>query len=597
MLFRSVGRSAEAIVGAGWQDVVHPDDLPLVGERWGHALATGEPYQAEFRLLRAADAAYRWHIARADALLDGGAVVKWFGANVDVHEEKEAAAALVASEAQARLALDAARLGLWTWDPATDAGTQDARSQEILGLDPDARITMTEAFAHVVHPGDLPAVQAAIATAADPAGPGRMEVEYRTQADPPRYVRATAQTTFEHGRPASMVGTVADVTGPRRLLAERDAALDRLRQSEARHRIALEGGGMGTWEWDVLADRLDGDDRAYGLWGMSPGEVESVAAFYARLVHPDDLPGLRAEVDRALADADDYAAEFRIVRAGGHVRWTANRGRIVRDAAGAAVRMFGLSFDVTERREAEEALLRKNAEMEQFAYTISHDLKSPLVTITGFLGLLKSQMRAGQTERAVASADRVLGAADRMGRLIGDLLHLSRAGRVTGDAAPVELDALAGSLAEAFGPRVAAAGGTLTVAAGLGTVLADERRLGEVVENLLANAVTYGLGGGGTRVAVRSEPGRGGGLRLLVEDDGPGVPETYRDKVFELFQRLGREGDGTGIGLALVARIMETTGGSASVESAGGPEGHEGARFVLEFPAAAVVSAGGPPVR
>lgn len=162
-----------------------------------------------------------------------------------------------------------------------------------------------------------------------------------------------------------------------------------------------------------------------------------------------------------------------------------------------------------------------------------------------------------------------------------------------------QLGALAGGLAEAFGPRVAAAGGTLSVAAGLGTVLADERRLGEVVENLLANAVTYGLGGGGTRVAVRAEPGRGGSLRLLVEDDGPGVPESYRDKVFELFQRLGRAGDGTGVGLALVARIMGTTGGSARVEPAGGPAGREGARFVLEFPASAVLAlpAGSRPAR
>ncbi len=587
------GRSAEAMIGSGWQDAVHPDDLSLVGERWGHSLATGEPYQVEFRLLHAGDQSYRWHIARADAQLDDGTVVKWFGANVDVHEQKEAEEALRASEAQARLALDAARLGLWTWDPATDAGTQDERTCEIFGISDGEALTMTQAFARIVHPDDLPAVQAAVAAATDPAGDGRVELEFQTQTEPRRWVRSTARTTFvgtaDARRAVSMVGTIEDVTERRALLAERDAALERLRQSEERHRIALEGGGMGTWEWDIAADRLDGDDRAYRLWGSGQDEVESVVTFYDRLVHPDDLPALQAEVERTLAEEDDYTAEFRIVRPGGHVRWTANRGRIVRDASGTPVRMFGLSFDVTDRREAEEALRRKNVEMEQFAYTISHDLKSPLVTITGFLGLLKGQVTAGQTDRALASADRVLGAADRMGRLIGDLLHLSRAGRVTGDAAPVELDALVGGLAEAFGPRVEAAGGTLDVAPSLGTVLADDRRLGEVVENLLANAVTYGLGGGGTRITVRAEPGRGGGLRLLVEDDGPGVPDSYRDKVFELFQRLGGEGDGTGIGLALVARIMETTGGSARVESAGGPEGHEGARFVLEFPASAVL--------
>ncbi|PAP75899.1 PAS domain S-box protein [Rubrivirga marina] len=388
---------------------------------------------------------------------------------------------------------------------------------------------------------------------------------------------------------ARWFGTNTDVTEQRALLTERDEALDRLRQSQERHRLALEGGEMGTWEWHIPEDHLEGDERVYRLWGMRPGEVESVAAFYGRLVHPDDLPGLQAEVARALTEEDTYAAEFRIVRPDGHVRWVANRGRVVRDADGAPVRMFGLSYDVTERRESEETLRQKNAEMEQFAYTISHDLKSPLVTITGFLGVLKGQVQAGQAERALASAERVLGAADRMGRLIEDLLHLSRAGRVLGDPVPVDLDALVGGLAEAFGRRVQEAGGALDVVGPLGRLLADERRVGEVVENLLANAVRYGLGGGGTRIVVRSEPARGGGLRLVVEDDGPGVPESYRRKVFELFQRLDGGGEGTGIGLALVARILEVMGGRAFVESAGGPPGREGARFVLQFPASAVL--------
>jgi signal transduction histidine kinase len=226
--------------------------------------------------------------------------------------------------------------------------------------------------------------------------------------------------------------------------------------------------------------------------------------------------------------------------------------------------------------------------MERFAYTVSHDLKSPLVTITGFLGLLKGHVSAGRTEKAVAAADRALGAAERMGRLIEDLLVLSRAGRPAGKPEPVDLDALAGRLAGELRGRAGQAGGVLVVREPLGGVVADKTRLAEALENLLANAVRYGLGGGGTRVEVRTEPTARGALRLVVEDDGPGVPEPYRDRVFELFQRLDTGGDGTGVGLAVVARVMEVLGGRASVESAGGPEGREGARFVLTFPPQAV---------
>ncbi len=584
------GRSAEAMIGAGWQDAVHPDDLPTVAERWGHALRTGEPYRTEFRLLRAADQSYRWHLGRADALVEDGHIVKWFGANVDIHEQAVAEAALREREARYRALFDSLDIGFFIAEVIVDdagaavdyrfveanpgftaqTGRADVVGMRVREAIPGIEDKWIELFGRVAETGQ----PARVIDDAESIGGGWFNV-YAARVG---------------GRDTRLVAVLFyDVSEQRRLLAERDVALERLGQSEERHRLALEGGAMGTWEWHIPEDRLEGDERVYGLWGERPGAVESVAAFYARLVHPDDLAGLQAEVARTLASAEDYGSEFRIVTAGGHVRWVANRGRIVRDPAGVPMRMFGLSYDVTERREAEETMRRKNAEMEQFAYTISHDLKSPLVTITGFLGLLKGQLAAGRPERAAESADRVLGAAGRMGRLIDDLLQLSRAGRVTGDPATVDLDALVGGLADAFGPRVRAAGGTLEVQAPLGHVSADGRRLAEVVENLLANAVTYGLGGGGTRIAVHAERPSGRGLRLVVEDDGPGVPEAYRDKVFELFQQLDTGGNGTGVGLALVARIMEVLGGRAWAESAGGPAGREGARFVLEFPAAAVL--------
>ena len=753
------GTTFEDMEGWAWQTVHDPAVLPEVVERWQRAIETGEPFEMEFPLRRA-DGVFRWFLTRATPFRDAdGRVARWIGVNTDVHDRRRAetratfladAGRLVEEALDFDAALDRiAALAVpafadwcsislrrddgsigavaiahadpekvrWGWeledrrtlDPDDPTGVPNVVrtgqselyaeiSDELLAAsasDPEELALLREVgfSSAVIVPmragdevvgavsfvsaesgrrfdaHDLATAEevgrragAALETArlyralqererelqtlansipqlawmADASGtvgwfnrrwyeytgtePGTSDMGAVLHPDEAARVAERYRAAFAAGEPwedtfrirgadgdyrwflsralpfqadgaraARWFGTNTDVTEQRSLLAERDAALDRLRQSEERHRLALEGGGMGTWEWHVPEDRLESDDRAHTLWGMRPGEVESVAAFYARLVHPDDLEALQAEVARVLADEEDYAAEFRIVRPDGRVRWVANRGRLVRDADGEPVRMFGLSYDVTERREAEETLRQKNAEMEQFAYTISHDLKSPLVTITGFLGLLKGQVAAGQTERALASADRVLGAADRMGRLIEDLLHLSRAGRVTGDPAPVSLDALVGGLADGLRQRAEAAGGTISVEAPLGRLLADERRLGEVVENLLANAVTYGLGGGGTRVAVRSEWGRGGGLRLVVEDDGPGVPEAYRQKVFELFQRLDGGGEGTGIGLALVARIMEVTGGTAWVESAGGPPGRPGARFVLEFPASAVL--------
>ncbi len=439
--------------GFRWADYVHPDDLDAAGARWAHSLATGEPYEVEYRFRRAADGAYRWFIGRADPLrAPGGQILRWFGTCTDIDDQKRAELAL--------------------------------------------------------------------------------------------------------------------------------------RQSEARLQLALEGGGIGSWEWDTARDVLVHDDIAGRLWGVGPEGMPSSEAFF-EIVHPDDLPGLQTALATAVDGGETYDAEFRVFLPGGRVRWLAARGRMVPDGRGGG-RIYGFNFDVTERRQQEEALRQKNAEMERFAYTVSHDLKSPLVTITGFLGLLKGYVAAGQVEKADQALARVLGAADRMGRLIEDLLVLSRSGRTSGDPEPVDLDEVAGRLADELAVRARPTGGTIEVRRPLGVLLADRQRVEEALENLLANAVRYGLGGGGSRVVVRSEPAPSGGLRLAVEDDGPGVPEAYRDRVFGLFQRLGTDGGGTGVGLAVVARVMEVMGGQARVESAGGPPEREGARFVLDVPPHAV---------
>ena len=374
-----------------------------------------------------------------------------------------------------------------------------------------------------------------------------------------------------------------------RELGERERAL---RDSRARLQLTLDGGEMGTWEWDFTSDEVFYDDRTVELWDLDPTEIQLASQMFDQ-IHPEDLERVLEAVEEAkTSPSGRYESEFRVLLGGGHVRWLVGRGSVTRDERGEPVSLFGLNFDVTDRHEQEAALQQKNAEMERFTYTVSHDLKSPLVTITGFLGLLHTHLDAGHLDKARDAANRVLGAAERMSLLIQDLLTLSRAGRSSGTPEPVDLDALAGRLASEFAPRATAANGTVRVEGPLGTVLAGPQGIAEAVENLLSNAVRYGLGGGGSAVVVRSERTRMGGLRLIVEDDGPGVPPAYRDRVFELFQRLSSDRDGTGVGLAVVARVMEVLGGKAAVESAGGPDGHEGARFVLTFPTEAVLSPG-----
>ena len=435
---------------------------------------------------------------------------------------------------------------------------------------------------------DLPAVPVVVMTGADagPAGAARNRA----------VLRAGAQVFIGKDwlTPTSLTRAVEAAAERHRMAIAFEARGQALTRSEERIRLTLDGAGVGWWEWDLATDAVVCDERAAALWGAPQDDLDTIGAFFAR-IHPDDAPAVDALVAAAIAADEPYSAEFRVVLPGRQVRWLVARGRVIHDRAGGRF-LHGVNFDVTARREQEETIRQAHAEMERFTYTVSHDLKSPLVTVTGFLGLLKRHLAADQPARAEVAAERALGAAGRMSRLIDDLLVLSRAGRTSGTAVPVSLDSAVAELAAELAMRAADAGGRIDIRGPLGIVRADETRMGEALENLLANGVRYGIGGGGTRVVVRTEPAPGGALRLIVEDDGPGVPEAYRERVFELFQRLdadvaGESGSaGTGVGLAVVARVMEVLGGHAHVESAGGPAGREGARFVLTFPPHAVVA-------
>ena len=242
--------------------------------------------------------------------------------------------------------------------------------------------------------------------------------------------------------------------------------------------------------------------------------------------------------------------------------------------------------DNSERKRAEEnirrvneQLWRKNQEMEQFVYGVSHDLKSPLVTVTGFVGMLKEDLSAGNADGAADAVERIERATRRMSSLINDLLQLSRIGRVEIDRQTVSLEEVIGDLQQDLIDQFNARQARLEVRGPLPDISADRARVVEALDNLLSNALKYGCPSPGTTVTVGAVRGTEE-IRIYVRDQGPGVPAAYQRKVFQAFQRLSNQTEGTGVGLAIVEKIMRTHGGRAWVES---EEGH-GAQFWLAFP-------------
>jgi signal transduction histidine kinase len=231
--------------------------------------------------------------------------------------------------------------------------------------------------------------------------------------------------------------------------------------------------------------------------------------------------------------------------------------------------------DVSERQaaaEQREKLIReleaKNTELERFTYTASHDLRSPLVTILGFLGVIAKDARAGNREQFDDDLGRIRDAADHMRLLLDELLELSRVGQIIKPAQQVPLTAVAEEAAEMLREMISERGIELVIAPDLPVVRADRNRLLQVFQNLLDNAIRYL----GEHEKPRIEIGRrrdGEEDVCFVADNGVGIESQHRETVFELFRRLQPGVEGTGIGLALVRRIVEGHGGRIWVESEG----------------------------
>lgn len=240
--------------------------------------------------------------------------------------------------------------------------------------------------------------------------------------------------------------------------------------------------------------------------------------------------------------------------------------------------------EVGERRRAEETLREnekkleallaelatKNVELESFVYTVSHDLKTPIVTVEGFIGALEEDFGNILSEEGKGYLKHMSDASRKMEALINDLLELSRLGRLTEKKREIPFAKLVEDALRGLQPQIEARGIVVNVQGNLPVVYCESKRLGQVMDNLLANAVKYiGQDNASPRIDVGVEE-QDGQKKFFVRDNGIGIEEKYFGKVFEIFQRLPsakQGGEGTGIGLTIVKRIIEQHGGRIWVAS------------------------------
>jgi PAS domain S-box-containing protein len=368
-----------------------------------------------------------------------------------------------------------------------------------------------------------------------------------------------------------------------------------LKDSQRRLSTALRATKVGVWEWDMRTNKAYWSDENYRVLGLEPGSIESKYENWANCLLPVDLPAADAKVTEAMNNRSELNIEFRVAWPDGSIHWINDIGNILMDETGQPLGMYGIQMDVTERKHAEEereALIReleaKNAELERFTYTVSHDLKSPLVTIKGFLGFLEQDIASGNAGRLRDDIKRINNAVKRMEQLLRELLELSRIGRLINPSEEIRFEELAREGLEIVHGRLEAHGITVHIQPNLPIVYGDRQRLIEVLQNLLDNAAKYMGDQAYPRIEIGQRGEENGNPVFYVRDNGIGIAPEHHERIFGLFNKLDAHSEGTGVGLALVKRIVEVHGGRIWVESASFPQGEagRGSTFLFTLPPA-----------
>ena len=225
-----------------------------------------------------------------------------------------------------------------------------------------------------------------------------------------------------------------------------------------------------------------------------------------------------------------------------------------------------------EIEEKNSELQSQNAELERFNYTVSHDLKAPLVTIKGFLGLLQRDIEAQNPEAIARDAGQISDAADQMAQLLNELLELSRIGRQMNAPEDRDLGQLVREALERVAIQLDENNVAVEIQENMPAVTGDAGRLVELFQNLIDNANKFMGEQPEPRIRIGASA-ENGMLHCYVCDNGIGIADEYHERVFDLFDRLDTKVEGTGVGLALVKRIVEVHGGRIWIESGGDGQG------------------------
>jgi len=568
------------------------EDRQRVSAAIQHALnpESGGRYEIEYGIINAKTGEEKKVLARGKALFDkDGKACRFSGTIQDLSEEKKAFEKLHKNEERLNLVIGASELGIWEWHPASDQIIYSDRFLDIFNLDPVSPLLHGDMLARI-HPEDRPVRDAAMEEA---LLTGILHYEIRILRDDGsiRWIETKGRFYLDDKqKPFKAIGTLRDVTQEKHSQQE-------LIRSEKKFRLLADSMAQLIWTSDPLGNLNYFNKAVYEYSGLSP---ESIAGQgWLQIVHPDDREKNIGLWMNSIQTGQPFYYEHRFRRHDGVYRWQMSRAIPQKDDEGKIQMWVGTSTDIEDQkifagelerqvRERTSELVVKNmelnkmnAELESFAYISSHDLQEPLRKIQLFASMVRENEQHLLSESAQHYFERMQASANRMQVLIEDLLTYSRLGAAHTVFTNINLsDILAETLAE-LKEEIKRKKAILEIGP-LCSLPVVTYQFHQLMNNLIANSLKFSREDVSPVIKITAGI-TGETCHIRISDNGIGFEEQYKDRIFEVFQRLHSKSDyeGTGIGLSIVKKIVENHKGTIKATSHPG----QGATFDILIPA------------
>lgn len=586
------GRTQTELEGMGWFDFVHPEDQARVKQAWLHSIKSGQDFATHFRI-RNESGIYRMFDTRAHALKDSrGKVIKWFGANTDVQVAMDLAERVqneksILEENLSELlrekrdllrrfefAADSANLGVWELDLSRHHLVWNEKMFAIYGQQRSPKHNIYRLWKSCIHPEDIDQVEASLAQASQ--SDKSVHLEYRIRRSDGQVIWIRDDAAVERSKDGALIkliGCSLDITSTKTLTLSLQEALAHLEQAR---KVA----GIGLFRITNSNSTSEWSDEVFSLLGLEKQTSFSLE----RLLHycvPEQRATVEHEYRQAIANRETYDTYIKVLTPHNDQRFL----HLYLEAIGADENeepiIYGVLLDVSEQKEVELDLIDARSAAESsslaksaFLANISHEIRTPMNGILGMLSLLRARIENDENANLL---DKAYHGAERLMSILNDVLDISRAdaGKLRLRRFETEIDKLLQESVDIFSSNAELNGVSLLIDVSPQlpiSIVTDGLRLGQIISNLVGNAIKFTERGG--QIAVRLELEyllQTPMLIVSVSDTGIGMSEDQLERVFDEFNQadetMSKRYGGTGLGLSICKRLADLMSGDISLES------------------------------